>query len=123
MNKHLFAVLLSAVLITPAHAADADIGPGETATTTFESKALESIADFAGRNAQIKVDLAAGTKYSENVVLINQISGPGHDTYAYVNQSGGTGNLAVIMQDARVNSASAMIFQSGSGNRAVINQH
>lgn len=123
MNKYLVTVLLSAVLITPADASDADIGPGETANTTFESKALEGIADFAGRNAQINAQLAAGTRFSENLVLINQINGDGHDTYAYVNQSGGAGNFAVIMQDARAHSASAVVFQVGSGNRAVINQH
>lgn len=121
MKTSIVAVLFTLASLVPACAAD--LGPGETTTVTFESAALERISDFAARNVQINAELASGAKYGENVVLINQINGNGHDTYAYVNQSGGTGNVAAIMQDARVNSATAMVFQAGSGNRAVINQH
>lgn len=123
MKNQFFALLLSAVFVAPAYASGADIGAGESSSTTFESKALEGIADFAGRNAEINAELATGMKFSENVVLVNQLNAVGHETFAYVNQSGGAGNLAVIMQDARMNSATAMVFQVGSGNRAIVNQH
>ena len=118
-----FVLLLSAMLISPAHAGNSDIGAGEADLSNFESKALTAASDFAARNVEINALTAAKNKFDENVALVNQIDAPGHTTFAFIDQSGGRGNFAAIMQDARVNSASAMIFQVGSGNRAIINQH
>ena len=124
MKKHISFVLLScAMSISPAHAGSPDIGAGEADLSHLESRALTAASDFAARNVEINVLAAAKNKFDENVALINQIDVPGHATFASVNQSGGSGNFAAIMQDGRVNSASAMILQVGSGNRAIINQH
>ena len=124
MKKQIsFVLLLCAMLISPAHAGSSDVGAGEADLSNFESKTLTTASDFAARNVEINALGAAKNKFDENVALINQMDVAGHTTFASIDQSGGSGNFAAIMQDARVNSASAMIFQVGSGNRAMVNQH
>jgi hypothetical protein len=124
MKKSFFmASLLSIALTSTVHAQTTDLGASELAGSTINTSTLTATADFAVRNTEIIALAAASNQYTENVALVNQLSPGGIQAYAYIDQSGGTGNLAAIMQDASVHAAVAVVFQSGSGSRAIINQH
>lgn len=78
--------------------------------------------DFLTRSAAITaIAITTPTAYDDNVAVVNQgeLGGP---NFAYVDQSGGAGNFAAVMQDG-TNPASAVVLQVGSLNRAIVNQH
>ena len=122
MKNYFAMLLLSTLSVVPAFAGG-DLGEGEPSTTNYETTVMAENGDFASRNADIIAATKGSKKYAENLALINQINANGHETRAYIDQSGGAGNVAAIIQDGRVNSASAAIFQVGSGNRAIVHQH
>ncbi len=124
MKKHIALLLLvCSGMATTAFAADPDLGPGEGFTTKFDARDLMAATDFNARNVEIAAIVKSNAKFDENVVLINQISDAAHSSFAFVDQAGGKGNFVAITQDARNSSAVAVVLQSGSNNRAVVNQH
>ena len=59
--------------------------------------------------------------FAQNVAIIGQV---GDGNFALIDQQGGTGNFAGILQDASTNGANVgVIQQTGNFNRAFINQH
>jgi hypothetical protein len=63
------------------------------------------------------------TGASSSTLNVGLISQTGDGNIAYINQSGGTGNFAAIIQDTSAGSTGVgYIMQSGASNRAVINQ-
>ena len=107
------AIVLAATLSMIAGSAFAD---------NYDLSSVTDLSlDFAGRNdAVIAIAADLATVGDDNAVVINQ---SGDMNYALVDQSGGTGNLAVIMQDSSNNPNAAVVAQVGNGNRAVVNQH
>lgn len=112
MNKISRLLLLCSTLVSTANADDTH--------SNFDSKGLTALTDFDARATNILTTAATNNKFDESLILINQA---GVGAFAYVDQSNGAGNFVAINQDARVHGASAVVFQVGSNNRAVINQH
>ena len=121
MNKQLtLACILASLFLAPAFGAD--LAPGDELDNKFATRDLLSAEDFSARSAEIDKIVKTNKRFDENVVLVNQINANGNEVFAFVSQSGGRGNFAAITQDARVNPAVAMVFQSGSGARAIVSQ-
>ncbi|MFI4939232.1 MAG: hypothetical protein ACHP7O_02620 [Burkholderiales bacterium] len=115
--------LLAFALIATTHAVSADLDPGDAASATIDTSALTALSDFTSRNAEIIALANTSNQYTENVALVSQNNPNDIATYAYIDQSGGSGNFAAIMQDTSVHSAVGIVLQVGSGSRAIINQH
>ena len=114
MNKSIYlSPLLAFALIATAHAGSTDFDPG----------VLTALSDFTSRNAEIITLANTSNQYTENIALVNQNNPNNIEAYAYIDQSGGSGNFAAIMQDDSASAAAAVVFQVGSGSRAIINQH
>ena len=114
--------ILSFTCLATASAAGADLASGNELDAKTATLDLVAADDFNARRVQIDKLASSAQKFEDNLALVNQITANGHEAVAVIAQSGGKGNLALINQDARVNSAVAMIFQSGSGAHAVISQ-
>ena len=114
--------LVTLLAMGNAFAADVDLATGNELEARFAPDELASAVDFNARSAVLNKLARSAQKFEDNLALVNQINADGNRAEAVISQSGGKGNLAIINQDTRTNSAVAMIFQSGSGARAVINQ-
>ena len=116
------ACILATLCMAPAMAADPDMAAGNELDNKFATQDLVSAGDFSARSAEIDKIVKSNKHFDENVALVNQINANGNTVFAFIAQSGGSGNFAAITQDARVNPAVAMVFQSGSGARAIVSQ-
>jgi hypothetical protein len=124
MKKTLAAgiALLAMCAMSAAWAGGPDLGPGEGFDNKFDAKELMTANEFSARNTEIAAIVKSAKRFDENVAIVNQTSDGEHEVFAYISQSGGHGNLAAISQDGRQQSAVALVFQSGSNARAIINQ-
>ena len=59
---------------------------------------------------------------ADNTALISQ-DGMVNPNVGYIDQSGGTGNFAALLQDGSNGSHNTSIYQTGSHNSSVIYQH
>lgn len=97
-----------------------------TASTSFAADFATGITDIDSVHtlAEAAMVLGFGANAAEqNIGLVSQV---GDTNIAYIQQSGGTGsNFAAIIQDQVTATVSNVgyVFQSGSGNRAVVYQH
>ncbi len=60
-----------------------------------------------------------GSAANNTVVVIQLADG----SFGYVEQTGGVGNLATIMQDSSSNPSVAIVSQNGNANGAMVYQH
>lgn len=97
-----------------------------TASTTFAADFVTGITDIDSVHTLAKEAMVLGygaNAAEQNIGLVSQV---GDLNIAYIQQSTGTGsNFAAIIQNATSAGVAnaGYVFQSGSGNRAVIYQH
>jgi hypothetical protein len=91
-----------------------------SSTLALDLGITADMQDFITAIDPAEVGFTSGASSSGlNVGLISQT---GEGNIAYINQSGGAGNFAAIIQDTTAAAGVGYIMQSGSSNRAVINQ-
>ena len=108
-----------------AHAEEAaaiDVAPLAAFEEGAAPQEIVTLEDFHTRRAALDKIAQRQQKLEDNLAVVNQLTANNHTAFAYIGQSDGKGNLAIINQDSRSNGAVAMIFQSGSGARAIISQ-
>ena len=117
MNLKFKALVLAAsMMAAPVFAADI-----ATDLAVIGASTDLAATDLPGLNAVVMAeDISAVAYDGYNVGYISQ---QGDGNYALIDQTGGTGNYAAILQTADNPVAVGVIAQNGNGNRASINQH
>ena len=112
-------VLAASVIAAPAFAAG---GADFDSTVNFSditAISIDSVSEEANAALADTFDPTAGI-YAQNVAMIAQtVDG----NWALVDQQGGTGNFATVMQDGTNIANVAVVSQNGNFNRAFVNQH
>lgn len=116
------AVALSASFSAHAFTYGGDYQPADIASQADIASMLTDVATGA---TVTSINGSSAAFYTQNTALISQDStGNSLGSYALIDQTGGDGNLAIIVQAAAGAAAAVgVVYQNGSNNVALIKQH